>query len=107
MFNSSAREIDMTTANTILTQIGGNKFLAMTGAKNLLDLNGGLQFDLPRGAKNKASKVRIVLDDSDTYTVTFFKKQKWDFLPISSREDVYADMLRDVFTSETGLRCTL
>ena len=41
----------MTTAATILEQLGGNKFRAMTGAKNFLDGGSYLSFHLPRGAK--------------------------------------------------------
>lgn len=44
-----------TIAQTILTQLGGNRFLAMTGAKQLVDLGNGLQFAIGRGAKNKAN----------------------------------------------------
>ena len=50
-----------TIAQTILAQLGGNRFLAMTGARLLCDLGDGLAFNLPRGAKNKANKVCIRL----------------------------------------------
>ncbi len=39
-----------TIAQTILTQLGGNRFLAMAGAKQLVDLGNGLQFAIGRGA---------------------------------------------------------
>ena len=50
-----------TTAQIILAQLGGNRFLAMTGAKQLVDLGDGLQFSIGRGAKNKANKVVVRL----------------------------------------------
>ncbi len=59
-----------TIAQTILTQLGGNRFLAMAGAKQLVDLGNGLQFAIGRGASNKANKVVITLD-GDLYAVRF------------------------------------
>lgn len=100
----------MTTAQTILAQIGGNRFLAMTGAKNLIGDNSMLRFDLPRGAaKNKANKVQITLEASDTYRVDFIRydARKLECQTVGTVSDVYADNLRDVFTAATGLYCTL
>lgn len=93
----------MTTATTILSQLGGNKFLAMTGAKNLLNGGDYLQFDLPRGTKNKASKCRITLNAADLYSVEFFKIRKYEVINISKSENVYNDQLTTIFTNETGL----
>lgn len=97
----------MTKAQTILSQLGGNKFLAMTGAKNLIDGGAYLQFDLPRGAKNKANKVRINLDADDTYTVKFFRFAKLDLRFLGSVADVYASQLCTVFVTATGLEVAL
>ena len=44
-----------TIAQTILTQLGGNRFLAMTGAKDLVNTGKGLQFAIGRGASNSLS----------------------------------------------------
>lgn len=94
----------MEIAQEILNQLGGNRFIAMTGAKNLL--NGGtyLQFDLGRG-----KKVRVNLDPSDTYTVTLYKwnARALECKTVAERSDVYAENLREVFTDLTGLLCTL
>ena len=38
---------DLTVANTILQQLGGNKFRVMTGAKNFVGSNDALTFRLP------------------------------------------------------------
>ncbi|RVH56252.1 hypothetical protein CN213_16015 [Sinorhizobium meliloti] len=97
-------------AQTILAQLGGNRFLAMTGVKNLLSTGEGLQFDLPRGlARNKATKVRVTLTVHDTYSVEFFQwnARRLEMKPLGAVADVYAEDLRRVFTSETGLDCTL
>ena len=37
----------MTIANTILEQLGGNKFIAMTGAKNFVSDGNTLRMTLP------------------------------------------------------------
>ncbi|MCB5201690.1 hypothetical protein LH464_04255 [Neorhizobium sp. T786] len=100
----------MNVAETILAQLGGNKFRAMTGAKSFVGGSDLLQFDLPRGfAANKATKVRITLDVSDTYTMAFYQwnAKKLDMKQLSEIPGVYADDIRRIFTSETGLDCTL
>ncbi len=56
-------------AKTILEQLGGGRFMAMTGAKNMVAIENGLQFDLPRTrhyVKDGINKVQVVLDPSDT-----------------------------------------
>lgn len=100
----------MTVANTILAQLGGNRFLAMTGAKNLLDGGNHLQFDLPRGfSTNKATKCRVTLTDCDTYRVAFYKwnARKLEAVLVGEDDGVYAEDLRRIFTDRTGLDCTM
>lgn len=97
-------------AQTILAQLGGGKFRAMTGAKQFLCGPSMLQFDLPaRFAKNRATKVRIDLDANDEYTVTFFRwvKAKLECVQLSKHDGVQVSNLREIFTRETGLDCTL
>tara|TARA_B100001105_G_scaffold255467_1_gene255130 strand:+ start:1643 stop:2035 length:393 start_codon:yes stop_codon:yes gene_type:complete len=105
-------------AQTILDQLGGSKFTAMTGAKNFLTIANGLQFKLPQNfAKNNISVVRITLLPSDTYSMEFGKilKQKDPqygvkmpvYKKISVHEQVYADQLRSLFKDETGLDVSL
>lgn len=91
-------------AQTILDQLGGNRFIAMTGAKNLVAGSNMLQFDIGRGAINKANKVRVTLQSSDTYMVEFFYLRGVNCRTIGSAiNGVYADQLQNVFTKETGL----
>ncbi|MEY5370762.1 hypothetical protein WI850_24050, partial [Salmonella enterica subsp. enterica serovar Corvallis] len=61
----------------ILNQLGGNKFIAMTGAKNFVWLEkGGLIFKLPSNfARNGINLVRIKLEPSDTYNIEFLKSR--------------------------------
>lgn len=93
----------MTVANTILAQLGGNRFCAMTGAKNLLGDAASLMFDIGRGATNKANKVRVTLTPADVYTVEFFNYRSLTLKTVGKIEDVYAEDLQRVFTAETGL----
>lgn len=118
-----------TVAALIINQLGDRRFMVMTGAKNFTfgtDKAGNdyLQFSLPKTAhfvKNKADTVRITLDKSDTYTATFSKtasiakirsqilkgEEVEGFKLISEHAGIYADMLREVFTEETGLETAL
>lgn len=96
----------MSPGAVILQQLGGNRFIAMTGAM-CLDTGDGLQIKLPR--ISKLSCVRIDFDaGTDTYTVQGYKgrglniREAGEALPL-----VYADMLRRLFTSMTGLEVTL
>jgi hypothetical protein len=97
----------MTTAATILEQLGGNKFLAMTGAKNLMSGDDTLYFSIP--LSNDINKVSITLDVNDTYRVTFskYRPRKLDVIIIHTQSDVYADQLRALFTDQTGLQTSL
>jgi hypothetical protein len=101
---------DLTVANTILEQLGGRRFVVMTGARDLVGDTRKLMFKIPR-AKDGINHITIALEPSDTYTVTF---QKYTFgraglkvKTISTHEDIYCDMLRDVFTRATGLYTSL
>jgi hypothetical protein len=95
-------------ANTILAQLGGNKFLAMTGAKSLLGSEDRLSFRLPYRVANKGiAGVVVRLMPDDTYTVDFLglTRKAWVLRVgvIETREGVYCDNLQEVFTEVTGL----
>lgn len=104
----------MKTAEIILEQLGGNKFLVMTGAKNLLADGNTLRMTLPRNM-SKANRLYITLEADDTYTMRFFKftagrmntktytwtKDKSEDVKVVS--GVYFDMLQEIFTSVTGM----
>ena len=104
--NEQAKEV----AATILTQLGGRKFIAMTGAKNFLALNdgeGGMRFNIPRFPGVKINLIEIVLNGCDLYDVTFSRIFANKHTVISEHKDVYNDDLRPLFESETGLRTSL
>ena len=104
----------MTVANTILEQLGGNKFIAMTGAKNFVSDGNTLRMTLPKN-RSKANRLYITLDAMDTYTMNFFKytagrlnKKTFAWTPdkqedVKEISSVYADMLQDIFTDVTGM----
>lgn len=97
---------NLTVANTILEQLGGNKFIAMTGAKNFVGDTDSLMFSIGRNS-SKANKVRVTLMPSDTYKVEFFQFRSLDLKVLKAYEDVYVDNLRSIFTSYTGLDTSL
>ena len=92
-------------AKIILQQLGGNKFIAMTGAKGFVGGKNMLMFALPaRFAKDGINKVRITLGSRDTYKVEFMKiRGTQPIKVISELNDVYCDSLQRLFTEHTGL----
>jgi len=94
-------------ATDILNQLGGNKFLAMTGAKNLVALENGLQFSF-KGSKiatNCVIKLGDTFLTSDLYTVEFWKinAKAGTCTKVAEYEGIYNDMLQSLFTENTGL----
>jgi hypothetical protein len=101
-------DIDLTVANTIYQQLGGNKASAMIGIKDLVGSPRALQFGWKvRGAKNEANKAVVVLDPSDTYTVKFFSVRAGRFTERGVFSGVYNDQLVSLFERETGLALRL
>jgi hypothetical protein len=99
-----AAEEKLAIAKTILAQLGGGRFTAMTGAKNLMAHADGLSFRLPsRFAKDGINYVKVTLTPMDTYTVEFGKVWGRQYRVIADRDDVYAEDLQRVFTDATGL----
>jgi hypothetical protein len=96
-------------ALTILNQLGGNQFLAMTGAKNLVRSEDALSFSIGRN-NSKANRVVITLDEAtDTYIISFWKvsPRTGNMAIINEYAGVYCDQLRNIFESTTGLRTSL
>jgi hypothetical protein len=99
----------MTIPETILSQLGGKRFIAMTGARNFTaDGERKLMFSIPRRmAKNGIVKVTINLDWCDTYTIKFYRFDGFNVVLVAEYNDVYFDQLQDLFTQETGLYTTI
>ena len=99
---------DKTIALEILRQLGGNRFVAMTGAKNFILGQDALRFDLPAGVtKEGINVVVITLTPADEYRVAFFRKHGFSVKLISAANGVYCDNLCDVFTDHTGILTSL
>lgn len=104
----------MRVADIILQQLGGNKFIVMTGAKNLVSDGNTLRMSLPKNM-SKANKLDITLDETDTYTMRFYKytagklnKKTWSWTEdkvteVKTLDGVYCDMLQEMFTQVTGM----
>ena len=100
-------ESDMSVATTLLNQLGGNKFRVMTGAKNFMDHGNALSMRIGRNSSN-SNYLKITLNDSDLYDVRFSKVTKMgEEKSVREFNDVYNDMLVEIFESHTGMYTSL
>lgn len=91
-------------AETILRQLGANRFTTTTGARQFLAIERGLQFRLPSNfARDGINSVRITLDASDTYSIRWAKIRGLNIKDCGESEGIYADQLRAEFKRKTGL----
>lgn len=99
-------------AYTILSQLGGRRFLVMTGADNLMaagrtvsNPNPWLRMNL-RPNQAQVNRLKITLMPTDTYTVEFYHQELVDWEPVISNQQtfemVYGEDLPTLFTSVTG-----
>ena len=98
-------------AEVILQQLGGNRFVAMTGASNFLfdDAASSLTFKVGKNAQ-KVTHVRIMVEPTDTYRVEFLRVRAGRNYRVETLRDdstVFVDALRRVFTAGTGLAVSL
>ena len=100
---------DLTVAKTILEQLGGGRFLTMTGAKNIIGSENGLSFRINSVNYDgkRVNVVHITLDPSDTYTVVASYLRARKLKNVATVSDVYNDQLQAVFTRVTGLHTSL
>ena len=101
--NESVNEgLDKRQAGETLKQLGGNKFIAMTGAKNFTVGKEGLAFKIGRNAK-AVNYVVIQLNGKDLYDMKFQKGTR----VLKTANDVYGDQLQKMFTKYTGMYTSL
>jgi hypothetical protein len=93
-------------AQTILAQIGGGKFVAMTGAKNLVAGQDYLSFRIPR-SMDGVNYVKIKLTLMDMYDMEFGKIRGVNYSVIKTVSMVYNSQLGECFENVTGLRISL
>jgi hypothetical protein len=91
-------------AQTISEQIGHRAFFLM-GTRHKMADGPALLFDL-RGSRT-VNKIRVRLDPSDTYTVTFWKIRGMTCNTVAEFSGVYADGLNQLIESQTGLALSL
>ena len=96
-------------AQTILQQLGGGRFLTMTGAKNLVGSENSLSMRINsvNADGRRVNVVSVTLDPSDTYTVTASYLRAGKLTTVASVSDVYNDQLQETFTRLTGLYTSL
>jgi len=94
-------------AETILRQLGGNKFRVMTGAKNLAGDSKSLSMRIGRNSSN-SNYLKITLNSMDTYDMKFCKLTRmYEEKSVKEYNGVYNNSLRDIFTSHTGMYTSL
>lgn len=101
-------------AQIILSQLGGNRFVAMTGAKSFAsgrfpNGNEGLSFKLPRN-HSKAKACIITLNGLDLYDMEFLGQRNapsYEVFPVNNYANLGAEQLAEIFTNETGLYTSL
>ena len=96
---------DQVVAKTILVQLGGNKFLAMTGAKNLMSDVDSLSMKLPgkNFCKQDINYFKVKLNEMDTYDLEFGRVRGLKYKVVDQVSGIYCDQLQEVFTAKTGL----
>ena len=94
--------------NTLLQQLGGNKFMVMTGAKNLMVDKKEKSLHMRIGKNSKGiNHVKITYMPDDTYKMDFGRIRKMDYKVVRSVTGVYAEALQDLFTEVTGMYTSL
>ena len=95
--------LNQSQAKTLLRQLGGNKFIMMTGAKQMSIGKNGLTMKIGRNSKS-ITHVAIDLDrGKDLYIMKFIRVRKGIPKVVKQYDGVYADNLNNIFEKETGL----
>lgn len=90
----------------ILKQLGGNRFVFMTGARNFLADANSLYFWVGRNSKN-VNRCKVTLNGFDTYDVEYLSVRGPKVTVKAESKGLYADQLRADFTANTGLETSL
>ena len=92
---------------TILKQLGGNKFRVMTGAKNFGGTEDSLSMRIGRNSSN-SNYLKITLNEMDLYDMKFCKlTRKFEEKSVTEYKNVYNDLMRGTFTAHTGMYTSL
>ena len=96
----------MRVAATILTQLGGQQCIMLTGSKHFVGGDNYLSFKVARNAHGW-NHCKIELNGSDLYDVTFLRYRELEIRDKVAFEDIYAEQLQDIFEETTELYVTL
>lgn len=100
-----------TVAEIILEQIGGNQFIAITGAKHLIDGGNYLSFKLPGGQFSKYNYVKITLSPDDLYDIELGNIRRRRGIPEYKKQvvdtGIFFDKLVEILEGHTGLYFSL
>ena len=102
---SLVERMDKRQAGVMLKQLGGNRFIMMTGAKNFGVGPKGAGFKIGRNSKG-VNFVRIDLKN-DLYDMEFFQVRAGKMKLKSKVKQIFADQLQDMFTKHTGMYTSL
>jgi hypothetical protein len=100
------KKMDRKKAAIILKQIGGNRFIAMTGAKDFAFSDKYMSFKIGRNSKG-INFVRIGHNAMDTYDMEFGFVSIKGIKVKKKVKGVYADMLGTMFKKYTGMNVSL
>ena len=93
-------------AGEILRQLGGNKFIAMTGAKDFARNDDKKQITFKIGRNSSGINcIRIILNSMDTYDMEFIRLRAGKITVVNEVKGIYNDQLQEIFTEYTGM-CT-
>ncbi len=93
-------------AETILAQLGGSRFCAMTGAKNFVAIENGVTFKIGRNDAG-VTHVKITLNALDTYDVKYLRVWGAKITEKGFASGIYYDQLRGSFEVQTGMAISL
>jgi len=104
--NIISERMDKRQAGETLKQLGGNKFIAMTGAKNFAVGPKGMGFKIGRNSKS-INYIRIDLKSTDLYDMEFIRLRGSKINVVKKVTGVYNDQLQKMFTKHTGMYTSL
>lgn len=104
----TAESLNEWKAEDVLRQLGGRKFMVMTGAKGFVrdDKQRQIMFKIPK-AKSGINYIRITLTSMDLYDIEFMSFRGTKLKTVATERGVYNDQLQSIFTKHTGLNTSL
>jgi hypothetical protein len=109
--NTQQTKIRNEVIDTIIEQLGANKFFVMTGSKpHYKDIETENPFVSIKLIRNQSGANYLIIQyirSTDLYKVEFIKLNTKQRKIVSTYENIYSDQLTEIFESETGLRTSL